>query len=139
MLRLSKIKADSNRIVHQLLKQINLRSRLPMNSIKKSFCEKNTSKIAEKLSFLNTEEEMRKYFNIVDFDKKDADKIFDEELKRQQENFMESQVEFDNFDRKKLLEFINKYKPELQNMNKEEKQKNLFEIVTEYSLPAEKV
>jgi Na+/phosphate symporter len=110
-----------------------------MNSIKKSFCEKNTSKIAEKLSFLNTEEEMRKYFNIVDFDKKDADKIFDEELKRQQENFMESQDEFDNFDRKKLLEFINKYKPELQNMNKEEKQKNLFEIVTEYSLPAEKV
>lgn len=139
MLRFSKFKADSNKIVHQLLKPINLKSRLPINSIKKSFCAKNTSKISERLGFLNTEEEMRKYFNIVDFDKKDADEIFDEELKRQQEIFVESQNDFDNFDRKKLLEYINKYKSELLDMDKDEKQKNYFELVNEYSLPREKV
>lgn len=139
MLRFSKFKADPNKIVHQLLKPINLKSRLPINSIKKSFCAKNTSKISERLSFLNSEEEMRKYFNIVDFDKKDADEIFNEELKRQQEIFAESQREFENFDRKKLIEYINKYKAELQHMDKEDKQKNYFEIVNEYSLPLEKV
>jgi hypothetical protein len=139
MLRFSKFKADSNKIVHQLLKPINLKSRLPFNSIKKSFCAKNTSKISERLSFLNSEEEMRKYFNIVDFDKKDADKIFDEELKRQQEIFTESHTEFDNFDRKKLLEYINKYKSELQNMGEDEKQRNYFELVNEFSLPLERV
>lgn len=139
MLRFSKFKADSNKIVHQLLKPINLKTKQPIYSVKKNFCAKNTSKISEKLSFLNTEEEMRKYFNIVDYDKKEADQVFEQELKRQQEIFMESQSDFNNFDRKKLIEFIKKYKPELQNLHKDDKQKNLFELVTEYSLPREQV
>ncbi len=139
LLRFSKFKAESNKIAHQLLKPINLKSKLPINFIKKSFCAKNTAKISERLGFLNTEEEMRKYFNIVDFDKRDADKVFEEELKRQQEILIKSQNEFDNFDRKKLLEYINKYKCELQNIHKDETQKNYFELVNEYSLPREKV
>lgn len=140
MFRFSKFKADSNKLIHQILKPANIKFKLPLNdSIKKNFCIKSTNKISERLSFLNTEEEMRKYFNIVDYDKKDADEIFNEELKKQQEIFLETQKEFDNFDRKKLLEYINKYKSELQTIDKEDTQKNYFEIVNEYSLPLERV
>lgn len=140
MLRFSRFKADSNKLIHQIIKPANFKSKFPMNYlIKKNFCIKGTNKISERLSFLNTEEDMRKYFNIVDHDKKDADIIFNEELKTQQEIFLETQKEFDSFDRKKLLEFINKFRSELQTNEKEDSQKNNFEIENEYSLPIERV
>jgi len=141
MLRFSKFKADSNKLVHRIFKHANIRCKFQLNNnpLKKNFCSKSTSKISERLSFLNTEEEMRKYFNIVDYDKKDADFFFNEELKKDQKIFIESQKEIDGFDRKKLLEYINKYKSELQSMNNEDEKKNYFEIINEYSLEREKV
>jgi len=119
MLRFSRFKADSNKLIHQIIKPANFKSKFPMNYlIKKNFCIKVTNKISERLSFLNTEEDMRKYFNIVDHDKKDADIIFNEELKTQQEIFLETQKEFDSFDRKKLLEFIINLDPNYKLMKK---------------------
>jgi len=140
MLRLSKLKTGSNKIVNQIMKPSNLKFKLPINFIIKDFCFKGTSKLSEKLSFLNSEEEMRKYFNIVDYDKKDSDDIFSEDLEKHKQKFNDSQKEFDNFDRKMLLEFINKYKSELKNLDKDENfQNNLFEILNDYSLPRLKV
>lgn len=138
MLKFSKIKTDTQKVLQALFKPISSRSKASLSLMKKPFCIKNT-KVSEKLQFLNSEEEMRKYFNIVDFDKQDADNIFDKDLQEQKNEILENQKLFENFDRKKLLEYIHKYKSELQNLDQDYENKNILELINEYSLPAEKV
>jgi len=85
---------------------------------------------------------MRKYFNIVDHDKIDSDNLFEKEIKEQRIKFDEENKHFEEFDRQKILEFIQKYKNELIKINSsgsEEKKINLFEIQNEFSIPKEKV
>ena len=108
MFKFSKIKADSNKLFSGIkhtnyLKNLNLFPK----KIQKDFCI-NTKKISEKLSFLSSEEEMRKYFNIVDHDKIDSDNLFEKEIKEQRIKFDEENKHFEEFDRQKILEFIQK-------------------------------
>lgn len=137
MFRFSKLKPDPNKLKY-LLNSTYSNTNLNLGYGKKNLSIKN-SNISTKLSFLDTEEEMRKYFNIIDYDKKNADNLFSKELDDQKKNFEENQISFENFDRKKLLEFINKYKSDLNSIEEENKQINYFEVTNEFSLPKEKV
>lgn len=134
MFKISKIK-DTKKLFKGINNSNYLKNIFPQK-IQKNFCI-NTKSISDKLSFLSSEEEMRKYFNIVDHDKLDADNFFNEEIKEMREKF-DKENNFEEFDRKKLLDFIQKYKNELIN-SQEESKVNLFEIQNEFSIPKEKV
>jgi hypothetical protein len=132
----TKIKAEANKLFVGIKNPNYLKNLLPKKN-QKNFCI-NIKKISDKLSFLSSEEEMRKYFNIVDIDKNDSDFLFEKEIKEERAKFDENNNFFEEFDRKKLMDFLLKYKNELINTNKENKI-NLFEIQNEYSIEKEKV
>jgi hypothetical protein len=132
----TKIKAEANKLFVGIKNPNYLKNLLSKNA-KKNFCV-NLKKISDKLSFLSSEEEMRKYFNIVDHDKIDSDFLFEKEITEERIKFDEGKKLFEEFDRKKLLVFLQKYKNELKNTNKERKI-NLFEIKNEFSIEKEKV
>lgn len=109
----------------------------------KRFCVKN-NKISERLSFLNTEEEMRKYFNIIDWDKKEAEDIINGEVNEQKQKFNFQKRQYKDFDSEELYNIFAKYKGELISKKKDvsdpqlkeliEKRKNI-ELINEFSLP----
>lgn len=77
-----------------------------------------SNKLNEKLSFLRSEEEMRKYFNIVDWDKKECEEIVDRKFRQEKEEFSRRKREFKEFNREKLFKIAHDFKEKLEHRNK---------------------
>jgi hypothetical protein len=93
------------------------------------------SKISEKLSFLNNEEEMRKYFNIVDLDKKQIeDKVY-ESLKSEQQKHSEKGREYNTLTREEIYKIYNRIKHDLDTAHETKRQFDTkFELKNQFWL-----
>jgi hypothetical protein len=83
-------------------------------SLKHNFSILQNNKISEKLSYMNSEEDMRKYFNIVDWDKKVLeDKLFSN-LKREQNEYSEKAKSYNNLTREDIYKIYKELKNDLE-------------------------
>jgi hypothetical protein len=81
----------------------------------------SNNKLAEKLSFLDSEQQMRDYFNIVDWDKKEIqDRIYTRTAKEKDE-ICRKQRDYNTFHRKELYELYSKSRQDLLKPNEENK------------------
>lgn len=71
------------------------------------------NKVTERLSFLKSEEEMRKYFNLIDWDKKACEEEIEKEFLKEKEKFSKIKKEYQNFNRQDLFEIAKKFKEKL--------------------------
>ena len=76
------------------------------------------NKLNEKLSFLNSEEEMRKYFNIIDWDKKECEEIIQRKFKLDKEIFSQVNREYKQFSRDELFKIAQEFRGKLDEKNK---------------------
>lgn len=106
--------------------------------VSKSFAINNL-KIENKLSFLNTEEEMRRYFNLVDWDKKEIEEQVFKNLNFQKQKYDLNEAKNKEFNEKDVLNTYKTMKEQLEKAKKEEflktnKEENAFELVNEFSI-----
>jgi hypothetical protein len=97
-------------------------------------------KINNKLSFLNSEKEMRKYFNIIDWERKEIEDLINKDVEKQKKIFMEAQKQQNNIDNKEIYEIYKKFKEDLNKntekqstTNKNNLNHNQYEYINEFS------
>ena len=73
----------------------------------------NLASVSERLSFLKSEEQMRKYFNIVDWEKKACEEEIQAEFNREKEEYSRIRRDYSNFDRKELFRLVQDFKAKL--------------------------
>lgn len=124
-----------------------LRNRIIKNVSLKQFASKDQRNISDKLSFLNTEQEMRKYFNIIDWEKKEVEELVKKDMDMKKNIYLEEQRKSREVDEVEVLQIFQKFKREL-NLGDKDQQKtpapskkkklgqlqNDYELINEFSL-----
>jgi hypothetical protein len=98
-------------------------------------------KVQDRLSFLKSEEEMRSYFNIVDWDKKYAEESVFKKLQEEKDKHSEKKRVYQTFTREELYKIARRFKEKLSSEDKVKNQELLskkealknFELINEFS------